>query len=114
MRVCVFCGSKSGVNEVYANAARDFGRVLASRGIGLVYGGGRVGLMGTLADAAMMAGGAEVGVMPRSLVEREIQHRGLTELHIVASMHERKTKMAEMSDAFVRATRRRRHARRDI
>ena len=101
MRICVFCGSNSGNNEVYANAARETGRTLARRQIDLVYGGGRVGLMGALADGALNAGGAVIGVMPRSLVEREIQHTGLTELHTVESMHERKSKMAELADGFM-------------
>src|SRR5215470_8511614 len=101
MRVCVFCGSKSGNDELYANAAREMGRALARRGIHLVYGGGRVGLMGALADAALLAGGAVIGVIPQALVDREIQHTGLTQLHIVGTMHERKTKMAELADGFV-------------
>ena len=101
MRICVFCGSTFGNNEVYANAAREMGRTLAAHKIGLIYGGGRVGLMGTLADAALNAGGAVIGVIPQSLVEREIQHTGLTELHTVATMHERKSKMAELADAFI-------------
>ena len=101
MRICVFCGSSFGNNEVYANAAREMGRTLAAHKIGLIYGGGRVGLMGALADAALNAGGAVIGVIPRSLVEREIQHTSLTELHTVATMHERKTKMAELADGFI-------------
>jgi hypothetical protein len=101
MRVCVFCGSKSGNNELYANAACEMGRALARRGIDLVYGGGRVGLMGALADAALVAGGEVIGVIPQSLADREIQHTGLTQLHIVRTMHERKTKMDELADGFV-------------
>jgi uncharacterized protein (TIGR00730 family) len=101
MRICVFCGSNSGNHEVYANAAGEMGRTLAQRKIDVIYGGGRVGLMGALADAALIAGGAVIGVMPRSLVEREIQHTSLTELHTVATMHERKTKMAELADGFI-------------
>jgi uncharacterized protein (TIGR00730 family) len=101
MRICVFCGSNYGKNELYADAAREMGRTLARSGIDLVYGGGRVGLMGVLADAALNTGGAVIGVIPRSLVEREIQHTNLTELHIVATMHERKTKMAELADGFI-------------
>jgi uncharacterized protein (TIGR00730 family) len=101
MRICVFCGSNSGRNEVYAQAARELGRTLAARRIDLIFGGGRVGLMGALADAALMAGGVAIGVMPRQLVEREIQHTRLTELHTVDTMHERKTKMAEMADGFI-------------
>jgi len=83
MRICVFCGSNSGNNEAYTQAARDTGRTLAQLNIDLVYGGGRIGLMGTVADSALQAGGKVIGVMPRALVEREIQHRGLTELHTV-------------------------------
>jgi uncharacterized protein (TIGR00730 family) len=101
MRVCVFCGSSCGNNDVYANAAREMGETLGRSGIDLVYGGGRVGLMGVLADAALDAGGAVIGVMPQSLVERDIQHTGLTELHTVATMHERKTKMADLADGFI-------------
>lgn len=101
MRICVFCGSNSGNKELYASAAREMGQTLAQRKIDLIYGGGRVGLMGALADAALTAGGAVMGVMPRSLVEREIQHLKLSELHIVATMHERKTKMAELADGFI-------------
>lgn len=101
MRICVFCGSNSGNNEIYADAAREMGRTLAQRGVDLVYGGGRVGLMGALADAVLVDGGAVIGVIPQALVEREIQHAGLTELHVVATMHERKTKMAALADGFI-------------
>ena len=101
MRICVFCGSNSGNNEAYTQAARDTGRTLAQLNIDLVYGGGRIGLMGTVADSALQAGGKVIGVMPRALVEREIQHRGLTELHTVESMHERKTIMADLADGFI-------------
>jgi uncharacterized protein (TIGR00730 family) len=101
MRICVFCGSSTGNNPLYANAAREVGRTLAENKIDLIYGGGRVGLMGILADAALSAGGTVIGVIPRGLVEREIQHTGLTQLHIVASMHERKIKMAELADGFI-------------
>ena len=101
MRICVFCGSHAGKNEHYTRAAREMGQALADAQLGLVYGGGRVGLMGVIADTVLEAGGTVVGVMPQSLVAREIQHTGLTELHVVASMHERKTKMAELSDGFV-------------
>jgi uncharacterized protein (TIGR00730 family) len=100
-RICVFCGSSAGKNKVYADAARETGKMLARRRIALVYGGGRVGLMGVLADAALNAGGRVIGVIPQSLVEREIQHTGLSELHIVSTMHERKTKMAELADGFI-------------
>ena len=101
MRICVFCGSKSGNNALYAAAASEMGQTLAQSGIEIVYGGGRVGLMGVLAEAALSAGGRVIGVMPRSLVDSEIQHSGLTELHVVQSMHERKTKMSELADAFI-------------
>ena len=101
MRICVFCGSNAGHNPLYTDAAREMGRTVAARQIDLVYGGGRVGLMGVIADAVLDAGGAVVGVMPQSLVDREIQHAGLTELHVVATMHERKTRMAELADGFI-------------
>jgi uncharacterized protein (TIGR00730 family) len=99
--VCVFCGSSSGNDPAYAEAARTLGITLAERGITLVYGGGHVGLMGVVADAALGAGGGVIGVMPKALVEREIGHTGLTELHIVGSMHERKAMMSELSEGFV-------------
>jgi len=101
MRICVYCGSRFGNGEVYVHAARQMGKALADRGIDLVYGGGRVGLMGALADASLQAGGTVIGVIPQSLVDREIQHTGVTELHVVATMHERKAKMAELADAFI-------------
>ncbi|HYL73136.1 MAG TPA: TIGR00730 family Rossman fold protein [Bryobacteraceae bacterium] len=101
MRICVFCGSNSGNDALYVNAAQEMGRTLAAHNIDLIYGGGRVGLMGALADAALAAGGAVIGVMPRALVEREIQHTGLSELHTVETMHERKTRMAELSEGFI-------------
>jgi len=100
-RVCVFCGSSAGVRPVYAEAARSVGRLLAERGIGVVYGGGNVGLMGEVADAVLAAGGRVTGVIPRALMEREVGHRGLTELHIVGSMHERKALMVDLADGFV-------------
>lgn len=99
--VCVFCGSSTGLDPVYAEAARATGRALADAGLGLVYGGGRVGLMGAIADAALAAGGHVTGVMPKALVDREIAHSGLSALEVVGSMHERKLLMAERSDAFV-------------
>jgi uncharacterized protein (TIGR00730 family) len=99
-RVCVFCGASSGRLAAYAGAARAFGTAVAARGLGVVYGGGRVGLMGALADAALAAGGEVVGVIPRELVERELAHRELTELHVVDSLHERKALMAELADGF--------------
>ncbi|HKA57571.1 MAG TPA: TIGR00730 family Rossman fold protein [Gemmatimonadales bacterium] len=100
-RLCVFCGSSAGVRPEYVRAAQDFGRLLVERRIGLVYGGAHVGLMGALADAALGAGGEVVGVIPHALVQHEIAHRGLTELRVVADMHERKATMAELSDGFV-------------
>ncbi len=100
-RVCVFCGSSPGSRPDYAEAARELGRSLASRGLGLVYGGADVGLMGAMADAALEAGGEVIGVIPASLVEREVAHRGLSDLRIVGSMHERKALMAELAGAFV-------------
>ncbi|MFP5255410.1 MAG: TIGR00730 family Rossman fold protein [Acidimicrobiia bacterium] len=99
--VCVFCGSSSGSDPALSRSAQALGRGLAERGIDLVYGGASVGLMGTVADAALAAGGRVVGVIPRGLFTREIAHRGLTELHEVASMHERKALMYDRSDAFV-------------
>lgn len=99
--VCVFCGSNFGARGDYSDAARAMGAALAGRGLQLVYGGAKVGLMGALADAALAAGGAVIGVMPAALVEREIAHSGLTRLHKVASMHERKALMADLADAFV-------------
>jgi uncharacterized protein (TIGR00730 family) len=100
-RVCVYAGSNPGNDLIYAQAARELAGLLAERGIGLVYGGGRVGLMGVLADTALAAGGEVIGVMPQARVDREIAHEGLSELRVVASMHERKALMAELSDAFV-------------
>ena len=100
-RICVFCGSSSGVRESYAQAARTLARHLVSLGIGIVYGGGKVGLMGTLADAALEAGGEVIGVIPESLVAKEVGHGGVSELRVVGSMHERKALMAELSDAFI-------------
>ena len=100
-RVCVFCGSSIGINTAYAEAAESMGALLAERGIGLVYGGGDVGLMGIVADAALKAGAEVIGVIPQALADREIAHGGLTELHVVDSMHTRKAMMAELSDAFV-------------
>ena len=101
MKVCVYCGSSPGRRGIYLAEARKLGRLLAGRGIGLVYGGASVGLMGAVADAALGAGGEVVGVIPRRLDEREIGHRGLTRLHVVGSMHERKQRMADLSDAFL-------------
>lgn len=100
-RVCVFCGSSDGASPVYLEAARHMGEEIARRGLGLVYGGGKVGLMGAVADAALAAGGEVVGVMPDALISKEIGHEGLTKLHVVGSMHERKKLMADLSDGFV-------------
>ncbi len=100
-RVCVFCGSNPGVRPVYAEAARALGRTLAERGMGLVYGGARVGLMGAVADTVLEAGGEAIGVIPHALVAREVAHAGLTELHVVNSMHERKALMADLAGAFI-------------
>ncbi len=99
--VCVFCGSCPGNDPDYAAAAQELGRTLAGRGTTLVYGGGHVGLMGVVADAALGAGGEVIGVMPRSLVDREIGHTNLTKLHVVRSMHERKALMSELSEGFI-------------
>lgn len=100
-RVCVFCGSNAGHDRRYAEAAADLGRTLASRNLGLVYGGGRVGLMGVLADAALAAGGRVTGVIPEMLATKELLHTGATDMRVVESMHARKALMAELSDAFV-------------
>jgi uncharacterized protein (TIGR00730 family) len=100
-RLCVFCGSNAGREPGYRRLAEGLARTLAGRGIGIVYGGGRVGLMGVLADAALAAGGDVIGVIPQALIDREIGHRGLTELRVVNSMHERKALMAELADGFV-------------
>jgi uncharacterized protein (TIGR00730 family) len=101
MRLCVFCGSSPGHDPSYLVAARDLGAALAREGIGLVYGGASVGLMGAVADAVAAGGGEVVGVMPQSLVDKEIAHKGLADLRIVGSMHERKALMAELADGFV-------------
>jgi uncharacterized protein (TIGR00730 family) len=100
-RLCVFCGSSTGNQRAYSDAAEALGAVLAERGIGLVYGGGNVGLMGVIADAVMAAGGKVIGVIPQSLANREIAHTGITELRVVDSMHARKAMMAELADAFI-------------
>jgi uncharacterized protein (TIGR00730 family) len=99
--VCVFCGSNAGAEPSYVEAARAVGSGLAQRGIRVVYGGGRVGMMGAVADAARAAGGEVVGVIPHSLFEREIGHTGLDDLRVVGSMHERKALMVELADAFI-------------
>ena len=100
-RICVFCGSNSGTRDIYRQAAQAFGKLLCRRGIELVYGGGSVGLMGALANACLNEGGRVIGVIPQALADKEVAHTGLTELRIVGSMHERKSVMADLSDAFV-------------
>jgi uncharacterized protein (TIGR00730 family) len=100
-RLCVFCASSIGSNPTFALAAESFGQVLAARKIELVYGGGNIGLMGVIADAVMKNGGQAIGVIPQALVDKELAHRGITDLRIVHSMHERKALMAELSDGFV-------------
>lgn len=100
-RICVFCGSKHGARPVYTATARQLGKSLVSQGIGLVYGGGSIGLMGDIADAVLQEKGNVVGVIPRALASKEFAHAGLTELRMVSSMHERKAMMAELSDAFI-------------
>ena len=99
--VCVFCGSAPGARASYSRAAEELGSTLAQAGLTLVYGGGRLGLMGIVAEAALQAGGRVVGVIPRMLIEREMAHVKLTQQHVVDTMHERKTLMADLSDAFV-------------
>ena len=97
----VFCASSSGSDPTFVDTARTLGRTIAERGSTVIYGGGKVGLMGTVADAALAAGGRVVGIIPHGLEQREVAHRGLSELIVVNSMHERKQKMAERADAFV-------------
>jgi len=99
--LCVFCGANHGRRPAYREAAHHLGQLLAQRGITLVYGGGNVGLMGTLADACLAGGGRVIGVIPSALAEKEIAHTGLTEMHVVGSMHERKALMADLADAFL-------------
>lgn len=101
MRLCVFCGSNAGQDPVYMETARLLGETLARNGIGLVYGGASVGLMGAVADAVLGKGGHVIGVMPQALVDKEIAHTGLSDLRVVGSMHERKALMAELSDGFI-------------
>lgn len=99
--LCVYCGSSPGHRPEYSAAATLLGRTMAERGIALVYGGGKVGLMGTIADAVLAHGGTAIGVIPQALLDKEVGHTGLTELHVVGSMHERKQMMADRADAFV-------------
>ena len=101
LSICVYCGSRPGELPAYTEAARAVGTEIGRRGWQLIYGGGRAGLMGEVADATLTAGGTVVGVIPESLMGRELGHRGLTELHVVDTMHQRKTMMAERSDAFL-------------
>jgi len=101
LAVCVYCGSRPGRQTEYAEAARELGRLIGERGWRLVYGGGKVGLMGIVADAVLAAGGSAVGVIPDSLMRREVGHPGLTELHVVPTMHLRKQMMAERADLFL-------------
>lgn len=99
--VCVYCGSSFGVNPIHSEAAKAFGRALVAANLGLVYGGGKVGLMGVIADTVMAEGGRAIGVIPELLVNKEVGHDGLSELHVVPDMHQRKKMMADLSDAFV-------------
>jgi uncharacterized protein (TIGR00730 family) len=100
-RICVFCASSAGVRAVHRDSARALGTAIVEKGLELVYGGAKVGLMGVVAEAALAAGGTVIGVMPRSMVEREIAHTGLSDLRVVSSMHERKATMERLSDGFV-------------
>ncbi len=99
--ICVFCGSSPGANGAYANAASAFGKLLALDNITLIFGGGKVGLMGQLADAVLTHGGKAIGVIPEALMRKEVAHDGLTQMHVVPDMHERKATMYKLSDAFV-------------
>jgi uncharacterized protein (TIGR00730 family) len=101
MNICVFCGSSVGINPAFAGAARELGRLMASHGHTLIYGGGNVGLMGVVADTILEHKGEVVGVIPDFLLRREVGHRGITRLEVVSTMHERKYRMAELSDAFI-------------
>jgi len=100
-RICVYCGSSNGINPAYKHAATQLGRALHANGIGLIYGGAAVGIMGAVADAILEAGGQAIGVIPRALAIKEVAHEHLTDLHVVESMHERKALMAELSDGFI-------------
>ncbi|HEV7239514.1 MAG TPA: TIGR00730 family Rossman fold protein [Thermoanaerobaculia bacterium] len=100
-RICVFCGSNAGSDPIYVEAARDLGRLFAREGVALVYGGGSVGLMGEVADSVLASGGEAIGVIPHALWAREVGHRGLTDIRIVDTMHERKAMMADLADAFI-------------
>ena len=100
-KICVYCASNSGIRDVFAEAARELAAALVEQEYELVYGGGSTGIMGVLADSVLAQGGKVYGVIPELLLHKEVEHAGLTELHVVASMHERKSKMASMSDAFI-------------
>ena len=100
-RLAIYCGSATPADPLYIDTARAVGRSLAERGIGIVYGGGRLGLMGAVADSALAAGGEVIGVIPQALVDAEVAHRGLSELHVVETMHERKARFTDLSDGFV-------------
>lgn len=100
-RLAIYCGSATPADPVYIDNARLVGRTLAQRGIGVVYGGGRLGLMGAIADSALEAGGEVIGVIPQALVDAEVAHRGCTELHVVRTMHERKQAFTDLSDGFI-------------
>lgn len=99
--ICVYCGSNTGNDPVYTEQAQALGRALVTRGLGLVYGGSKVGIMGVVADAVLQAGGRAIGIIPEALMQKELAHHHLTELHVVHSMHERKTMMAERASAFI-------------
>ena len=100
-RICVFCGSSPGADPIYIETAVKLGHLLAHQGIGLVYGGASIGVMGAVAGAALEAGGEVIGVIPKHLLDKEVGHHGLTELHVTRNMHERKMKMADLSDGFI-------------
>ena len=100
-RLAIYCGSATPADPVYIENARSVGRTLAEQGIGVVYGGGRLGSMGAIADSALAAGGEVIGVIPQALVDAEVAHRGLTELHVVSGMHERKARFTDLADGFV-------------
>jgi uncharacterized protein (TIGR00730 family) len=100
-RLAVYCGSATGADPMFADAARELGRTMVDRGLELVYGGGRLGLMGIIADTVIEAGGTAYGVIPRALVDKEVAHTGLTDLYTVTTMHERKAMMTELCDAFI-------------
>ena len=99
--ICVFCGSQTGSDPIYARTAVELARAIVAKGMGVVYGGGSIGLMGVLADAVLAQNGNIIGVIPRALADREVAHSGLTQLHLVTSMHERKAMMSDLSDAFI-------------